>query len=395
VAASTQWRSIAVLTFAGFIASFQIGKAAIAAPLLRQDLELTILLASLIFSVYALLGAVAGLPAGILISRWNPRTTTSAGLAAIGLASLTGGLADDGNVLLATRIVEGIGFIGVVIAAPTLIRTLAAPQDRTYAMTWWSLYMPGGSATMMVAGPWLMAATGWHGLWITNGVIALAYAFVIWLALPALPAETRATPPLGETLAGVFKGPGPLLLAAGFFIYVFQYFAVTGLLPVLLVERLGLSVGQAGAIAALTVAANGLGTTAAGFAVRRGIPLWAILCVGYLTLGTTAAGVFTENAPVTLVAVLACIGLGVSGLIPSSSLAAIPRIARDTAQASVALGLLTQASALGQLLGPVALGGFVEHFGWAFAPLLFVILTVVGLTIAFVLKRLLTAQQGA
>jgi hypothetical protein len=58
---------------------------------------------------------------------------------------------------------------------------------------------------------------------------------------------------------------------------------------------------------------------------------------------------------------------------------------------AVTLGLLIQASNLGQLLGPAALGSEVQHFGWASAWTVFVAVAVVGIAVALRLRKLLTS----
>ena len=58
----TRWLAVWTLIFAGAVAAFQIGKAPIAIPLLREDLGLSLTFASWIIGVYATVGAIAGLP---------------------------------------------------------------------------------------------------------------------------------------------------------------------------------------------------------------------------------------------------------------------------------------------------------------------------------------------
>ena len=78
----------------------------------------------------------------------------------------------------------------------------------------------------------------------------------------------------------IIRSPGPVLLALCFGLYSVQYHALTGLLPTLLVERLGLSIAQAGTISAGTIVANGLGAFSAGFLLRKGIALWVVISIG-------------------------------------------------------------------------------------------------------------------
>ena len=82
----------------------------IAIPLLRQDLGLSLTFASFVIGAYAIVGAVAGLPGGLLINFVGARRSTVIGLAAIGAASCAGAFATSGAWLLLTRALEGQAF---------------------------------------------------------------------------------------------------------------------------------------------------------------------------------------------------------------------------------------------------------------------------------------------
>ncbi len=118
---TTEWRIIGLAVAAGIVGAFQIGKAAIALPALRADLGLGLAAAGWILSVFNLIGVLAGMPLGAVIGRLGDRRMLLAGLALIAAASLFGAMAPGAALLLATRIVEGLGFLVIVIAAPTLI----------------------------------------------------------------------------------------------------------------------------------------------------------------------------------------------------------------------------------------------------------------------------------
>ena len=71
----TRWGAVFVLILAGVISALQIGKVAIAVPVLQRELALTLVAASWIVGTYGVLGAIGGLPAGILSSLLSARTT--------------------------------------------------------------------------------------------------------------------------------------------------------------------------------------------------------------------------------------------------------------------------------------------------------------------------------
>jgi predicted MFS family arabinose efflux permease len=387
------WRPIAILIGAGVVAAFHIGKAAIAVPILRQDLNLSLFIASIIVSAFATLGATTGLVAGAVASRLPTRATIIAGLLVIGCGSAFGAASPNWPILFVTRVIEGCGFLAVAIATPSLIRSLAEPSNRALALACWGAYVPAGSAVMMLVGP-AVSAYGWRTLWLLNAVTALLYATVVFLFIqPDAGTRGAMRPSSRANLKALIAAPSPGLAALAFGTYTFQYFALTALMPELLVERMGLTVAQAGAVSAATVIANAGGNLAAGAALRFGIPLWATIATAFTFCGTAAFGIFSGSLPVVVVAMLASASLAVTGLIPASIFAATPRVAPSNHLLGMTLGLIIQASNLGQLLGPAALAAWVERFGWARAPILFAAIGLTGLTTAFALRRML--QQSA
>ncbi len=383
----TRRGAIALLLLAGIVVALQIGKAAIALPVLQRDLALTLVMASWVVGAYGVLGAVAGLPAGILSSLFSAKRAAVWGLAVAGVGSLAGALADSGPLLIATRALEGCGFLSATLAIPRLLRAVTAPRDQDAVLPLFGAYLPTGSLVMMLAGPHLMAF-GWQALWIVNGALGL-------LAAAALSRMDFAEPPSGAKAArtvwpnvrAALGSSGPVLLALAFGTYTFQYMALAGLLPTLLVDRLGLSIAAAGTISAIAVAANAAGNMSAGLLLRLGVPTWAIAAGAFSFVGLAGFGIFSDAMPVVAVAVLAAASLALTGLIPGSIYAAAPRIAPTSAALAIVLGLINQATNLGNLLGPAVTAFVVDAFGWARAPLVFLAVGVAGLAWALLLRR--------
>jgi MFS transporter, DHA1 family, inner membrane transport protein len=386
----TEWRLVALLIGAGLIAACQVGKAAVSVPQLRHDLGLGLAEVSSVIGAYGALGAATGLVAGALVARIGTRTALVGGLAVIAFGSASAAFAGNLAQLFAARVVEGCGLLSVVIAAPALLNRVTAVKDRTTSFALWGCYMPLGTALMMIAGPALMAS-GWRLLWLANGALVLTYAILLLGALPRSEPSAAAAPPSGllPSLLRVVTAPGPVLLALAFGTYTFQYFALTTLFPALLVERMGLSIAGAGSLSALVVLANALGNLSAGGLMRLGIPLWATAAAGFAAVALCSLGVFS-GLPTVWVCVFAAVSLAVSGAIPASIFAGTPALAPAPALIPITLGFLMQASNLGQLLGPVALGAWIERVGWSSGSLVFGLAGAAGLAVAAALRRRLT-----
>ncbi len=385
----TRWGTVAALLIAGVIAALQIGKASIALPTLQRELMLTLTVASWVVGAYGMLGALAGLPAGVMSSLFTARKALLAGMTVAGLGSLAGAFADNGALLIVTRVIEGGGFLAVSLAIPRLLRAVTAPKDLEIVLPLFASYLPTGSVIMMLAGPQLMAF-GWQALWIVNGVAALLWLIVI--ACLKIEEPTTADNPartLLPNIRAVLCAPGPILLALTFGTYAFQYMALAGLLPTLLVDRLGLPIATAGLITSITVIANAVGNMSAGVLLRLGMPMWAIATGAFCFVGLAGFGIFFEAMPVIAVAILATASLGLTGLIPGSIYATAPKFAPTSALLAIVLGLINQTTNLGNVLGPSATALVVDAFGWGRAPLIFAGVGVTGVIWALLLRRVL------
>src|SRR5947209_7473754 len=234
-AAATRWPVVSLAVAAGMVGACQIGKAAIALPALRADLGLGLAAAGWVLSIFNVIGVFAGMALGAVIGRWGDRRIVLLGLALLAAAGLGGAAAPSGGTLLATRFAEGIGFLMVVIGAPTLIARLTHPADAKLAFGIWGAYMPAGQTFMILAAPLLLAPFGWRGLWIANAVLVAGFAVVMARATRRLPPPAaRPIVSLWRDIRDTATAPGPLLLAGIFGCYALQYLAVMGFLPTIL-----------------------------------------------------------------------------------------------------------------------------------------------------------------
>jgi predicted MFS family arabinose efflux permease len=380
----TRWGTVITLLLAGMISALQVSKVAIALPELQHDFSLSLFVAASAIGAYSVLGAALGMPLGFLLSLVSARRAVLAGFVIAALGSFLGADAINGELLVAARIVEGCGFLATVLSIPPLLRRAAAPRDLDTIMSLWSAYLPSGAAIMMLAGPAVLEL-GWRVLWIGNGALSLAAAVILFfLPVPDVAAPSGAKH--FQYAGAVLRSKTTFLLALIFALYTFQFMAMGGLLPTLLVQRAGLSVASAGWITALIWIVNAVGNVSAGLLLRTGAPMWTLVLGAFALMGVAAFGVFSANLPLIVIVVLACTSLGLTGLIPGSVFAAAARTASAPAMLVLTLGLINQGSNIGTLLGPATLGFLVQNFGWDSAWLLFAAVAVCGMTTALGLR---------
>lgn len=367
-AGRTPWAAVAAIVLAGIVAALQVGKAAIALPILRVELDLSLQAAGWIMSIFAVLGMLAGIPAGAAANRFGDRRILLLGLGAIALGSTGGALAASFAALLVARLIEGMGFLFIAVSATAVLQHITAPRDRDVAFSVWSTYMPAGMAIALLVGAVL---TGWRGFWLANAVIAVATMVLVAVVVPprAAPAVAPGLRDVAIDAGRTIAAGGPVLLALAFSTYALQWFAMFSFLPILLMERMGLSVSMAGVMTAVSVGANVLGNLGAGFLLARGVPRPMLIAGASLVMGVSAIEVFAAGTPDLLVFLLCVVFSAVGGLLPGTVFASVPLLVPKPHLVPIAVGLIIHGNNLGQLIGPVAIGGMVDLYGWPAASI--------------------------
>jgi EmrB/QacA subfamily drug resistance transporter len=154
-------------------------------------------------SAYLLAYAVPLLVAGRLGDRFGPKNLYLLGLTVFTAASLWCGLAGSIRMLIAARVVQGIGAALLTPQTLSTITRIFPPERRGVAMSVWGA--TAGVATLVgpLAGGVLVDHLGWQWIFFVNvpvGIIGLALA--VWL-IPVLPTSTHRFDLLGVVLSGI------------------------------------------------------------------------------------------------------------------------------------------------------------------------------------------------
>ncbi|OMC04862.1 MFS transporter [Mycolicibacterium fortuitum] len=154
-------------------------------------------------SAYLLAYAVPLLVAGRLGDMYGPKNLYLAGLAVFTAASLWCGLAGSIGMLIAARVVQGIGAALLTPQTLSTITRIFPPERRGVAMSVWGA--TAGVATLVgpLAGGVLVGSLGWQWIFFVNvpiGIVGLGLA--VWL-VPVLPTQPHRFDVLGVVLSGV------------------------------------------------------------------------------------------------------------------------------------------------------------------------------------------------
>ena len=370
---ATPWPLVLLLVGAGVVSAFQVGKAPPMLVSIRSELGMSLFLAGWILSIFNVIGFLLGSITGAVSDAFGHRRLLLTGLSLQALGSLAGSFAPGAFFLLATRAMEGLGFLITVVAAPAMVAQVTKPGDIRLALSIWSCFLPAGASTIMLLVPLVNVSLGWRGLWLVNSAIVAAYAF--W-AMKGTAHFTGQASGSGRRQGQVWRdlrltvtSAGPVLLAAIFTTYALQWLAVMGFLPTLLAEDYGLSSGRASVFTAIMVAMNVPGNLMGGWLLHRGFRRWKLIAFASVVMGACSLAIYSPVLPFAPRYTACLLFSLVGGLVPASALGGAPLYAPTPRHVATTNGLIVQGGQFGQVIGPPALAVIVSAGGgWSSAP---------------------------
>jgi predicted MFS family arabinose efflux permease len=380
VTGRTDWTAVAVALAAGVVAAAYVGKLPPALPLMKAEFGLSLVAAGWVVSMFNVIAIAGALFFGLIADRVGAFRFCLVGLALLGAGGIAGAASHGGTLLLASRFVEGAGFIAVAVSAPSLIAAAAAPRDRRLALALWSIYMPFGIAVTVFASTPVTDAGGWRGLWIA--IVAATAACLI--AVAALRGIFARPPGGGRRLADLvapLREPAPWAVATSMGLYTLQWMAVMTWLPTYLVQVRGASPLAAASLSAVFSVANMPGILLGAWLLQRNAPRGTLIVATFAVMALCNLAIFSAAAPDPL-RYAAALGLSFfGGVIPAAVMSSSQRYAHTPSQVGGLQGLIVQLSNIGQFIGPLAVAAVVSATGrWESA--LGVVLAAAGIGLA-------------
>lgn len=142
-------REVGVLAAVSFCVALGFGILAPALPVFAREFDVSVLQASAIISVFALVRFVSATPAGAMVNRWGERSVLASGLAIVAVSSAAAGFSQSYLQLLLLRGVGGLGSSMFTVSAMALLLRVVDQDQRGRAV---SAYQ-GGFLLGGVAGP--------------------------------------------------------------------------------------------------------------------------------------------------------------------------------------------------------------------------------------------------
>ncbi|MDR9755295.1 MAG: CynX/NimT family MFS transporter [Thermacetogeniaceae bacterium] len=383
-------KSWAVL-FAAYLAGVAVALNQFKVPpvmqVLMDSLQVDMATGGWLMSVFSVAGVIFALPAAFLLGRLGPKAS---GLIALGctlFGSVLGALAQQVGVLLAGRVIEGIGLALIAVVAPAVISMWFEPQERGLPMGIWASWVPVATFVMYNIAGIIENSFGWQGVWWFGTVVSLI-AFVAYAAVVGTPAGNAAGEKQTETPVSYKEGlmsTNTWLLAIAFAGFNFALVGYMTWAPTFFTQLPGIETAMANFYASLPNLVVVPGGIVAGWILDRTKNRKAVLATSLTAAAVILIWCFRLGSVSVVVPYMIGLGLIVS-FIPSSTFTLAPETAPRPELAGMALGVVTIGQNIGMLMGPPLVASAAAVGNWAYGTYPVIAASVVAIAAALFMR---------
>lgn len=383
---------------------------AVLTPPVKAEFGLTDLEVGLVTGLgFSLCFGLIALPLGRLADRRERRGLVVWSRGIGGALAALGALAPGAGWLMATRAGAAVSDAGGGPASMAMIADLYPAEQRSRAMSIFTMGASVGSLMALLGGAWLAQHFGWRTTLAVVGLASLVLALLLRLAVPATPRSAPSAPAAVPTTAGPAVPRGAVaqiwavpvarnLLLAGAFALIAGYsFGAWNF--AYLMRMHGLSSMGAGWVSGGAALGSVLGGLVAGQLADRlsrrdrrwqmGVPLLGLtsaLPTGLLYLA------LPTGQPLTLAALVLTFAFFISFWI-APTYAAISLVVPPNRRATASAMLMLAGALLGSGLGPVLTGGLSDLLtpwvgGDALRCALAVVVGLLGVAVVFMARAM-------
>ncbi|MGI4946481.1 MAG: MFS transporter [Janthinobacterium lividum] len=414
---SIQRTALAMLVLAGVVNYIDRATLAVANPLIRDELHLSIADMGYLLSAFLWAYAFAQLPTGAMVDKLGPRLLLTLGLSLWSFAQLLGGLVHSFGQFFAARVLLGVGEAPQFPTGARVARDWFNPRDRGLATGIFNCASTLGTAIAVPLLTALMLGFGWRWMFGVMGIAGLLVA-ALWYAVYRNPEQvgltaeenlyrTQGDPPGQRTRVTfaewkqLFRFRTTWGMIGGYFGCIYLTWIYTAWLPGYLEIQRHMSVKGTGIYASIPFAWGVVGGVLGGYLadvlVRRGVSPMnsrkypaAVALLG--TAVCTVAAAYVESNALAIAFISASLFLV---YVTSTCAWALSSVGAPT-NCTASIGAMQNFGGyLGGALAPTVTGLIVQNTG-SFVPAL-VVGAVIGVasaaSYAFVVKDPITAAD--
>lgn len=326
-------------------------------------------LIGLIMSLPSLVVVIGALAAGYLVDRIGDRPVLIAGAVIVLLGDLGVIAAPSLSLLLAARVVGGIGYLLMAVAAVVMLMRITTGRQRIWALALWATFVPVSFILPFLTAGLAASAGSWR---VAFGSHAIVLAALLGVGLLILPGRAESATAASRTagLAQVLRSPLIYLLGLSFGADAFLQSGIIASFGPYLARHYGANVMAINGWNVGAMISNTIGALAVGRLLNRGIAAHLIGFVGMVLTGLPAFLLFAFPIGIGPSIAASWVFTFGSGLLVGMW-ALLPAVAPSPQAMGASSGLVTQITLLGVLLGAPVI--FAAQAAPGPGPMLFVL----------------------
>ena len=368
-----RWGIVGLLFVASLINYLDRATISVALPLISVSLTLAAASKGLLLSAFFTSYALMQVPVGWCVDRFNLRWIYSALFALWSFACGLTGVAGSLGVLIAFRVLLGIGESIYLPGGTKIVSVLFAPRERGLPC---GIFDSGTRAGLVVGAPvvaWLIVLFGWRRMFFLVGFAALIWLIPWWMVFPPRltgrgqgAAATRQPEPFWDVLKHL-RSRDLIGICLGFFCFDYYWYLLVTWLPDYLVTIRHMTILKAGLYAALPYFVWGISEPIGGWIADHLIG-WGwdetrsrkwLITVAFLSglLLIPAARVQSAHSAIALIMGASLVGLATGNLFGVLQSCAPPE------EVGVWTGFENFAGNIGGVIAPAATGFLIARTG--------------------------------
>jgi len=386
---TTSFGLILVLWFAGLAAAAQFAKISVIFPSLRGIYPDAGASLGFLLSLISFLGIALGVIAGLIVARVGFRRMLLLALVLGALVSAYQATLPAFSLMLASRVLEGLSHLAIVVAAPTLIAQVSADRHRAAAMTLWGTFFGVAFALVAWLGLPLAEAYGPASLFAAHAAITGAIAMGLAIMLPKSIISNTEAMPLGLTEIfchhiEIYSSPHIAAPALGWGFYTVTFVSLLTVLPDFVAPEYRVLVSGAMPLASIA------SSMTIGVLLLRYITAVKVIELGFALAVIVALLLWTSpSSPLLCIALFAALGL-----VQGASFAAVPQLNESVESRAYANGGLAQMGNLGNGTGTPLLLAIIAWAGFGGLIVSIVVCYTLGLLTHLYLERARARKAG-
>ena len=340
---------VLALWAAGLGAAAQFAKIVVIFPELQAHYGETGAASGYLVSLISVIGMLLGLVAGVIAIQLGVRRLLLLGLYLGAAVSAWQTMLPGFEWMLASRLIEGVSHLAIVVSAPTLIAQLSAQRHQGKALTLWGTYFGVAFAGIALTAPHIIRVAGLGGLSAIHAAYMASFAVLLTIVLPK--EDRNGAPPwpsLGNILhrhLTAYASPFIAAPALGWLFYTLTFVSMLAILPSMVDPAMRAFVAAAMPLSSI------VSSMTLGNILLRYMSAVSVIVIGFAT-AIVLVLVFLLTGPGAwlFIALFACLGL-----VQGASFAAVPELNISLEGRALANGGIAQTGNIGNALGTPAM----------------------------------------